>query len=143
MTYPICEYEFDLEDPKIPGYSLMEVDVYAWASPERTGVQSHRLSIRKNMRTGAFELYRRFNVPVAEAVPGLIAATHLDTGKEQVVASGSIASVCKAANHAYEEAHGHHSPGWEDVPCVHDGARKTTSSSCPKAYPTQRYHPGR
>ena len=57
----ICEYEFEREDPNNKGYSLTEVDTYAWI-PERMGIQSHRLSLRKNLTTGRFEVYRHYNV---------------------------------------------------------------------------------
>lgn len=42
----ICEHEFEQEDPFNKGYSLQEYDLYA-----KTG-----LAIRKNLRTGKFEL---------------------------------------------------------------------------------------
>jgi len=58
----ICELGFEEPDPKNPKYSLREVDIYAIvpyaqkrASPE---TRSHRLTLRKNLETGKFEVYR-------------------------------------------------------------------------------------
>jgi hypothetical protein len=44
----ICEHEFEQEDPMNKGYSLTEYDLYA-----RLG-----LAIRKNLKTGKFEIIR-------------------------------------------------------------------------------------
>ncbi|RLG45315.1 MAG: hypothetical protein DRN81_01990 [Thermoproteota archaeon] len=44
----ICEHEFMQEDPMNKGYSLTEYDLYA----------SLGLAIRKNLRTGKFEIIR-------------------------------------------------------------------------------------
>jgi len=57
----ICEAEFETPDPKNPDFSMTEVDYYAWipydmATPE---TPNHRLSLRKNLKTGEYELYRR------------------------------------------------------------------------------------
>jgi len=42
----ICEHTFEKEDPKNPGYSLVEYDLYA-----KTG-----LTIRKNLNTDEYEI---------------------------------------------------------------------------------------
>ena len=59
----ICEKRFEFEDPNNLGYSMLEVDFYAsvpTARPSNKGVDSHRLSLRKNLMTGYFELYRHY-----------------------------------------------------------------------------------
>ena len=55
----VCENEFKVEDPDNPGYALCEVDFYAWI-PANDKVPNHRLSLRKNLKTGEYELYRHF-----------------------------------------------------------------------------------
>jgi hypothetical protein len=59
----VCERGFVTEDPDRLGYSLREIDYYAYiptGRPENAGVQTHRLSLRKNLKTGNFELYRHY-----------------------------------------------------------------------------------
>ena len=57
----VCEYEFDRPDPKNPQYSLVEVDIYGWLPREYwSEARNHRLSLRKNLKTGKFELYRHY-----------------------------------------------------------------------------------
>ena len=57
----ICEYEFERPDPKNPQYSLVEVDIYGWIPRDFwSEIRDHRLSLRKNLKTGKFELYRHY-----------------------------------------------------------------------------------
>ena len=45
-------------DPRNPRYSLVEVNVYGWIPKEFWDeIRDHRLSLRKNLKTGKFELY--------------------------------------------------------------------------------------
>ncbi len=58
----ICEYSYDREDPNSPGYSLPEVDYYAWIPHDKRGAMpNHRLSLRKNLVTGEWEFYRAYH----------------------------------------------------------------------------------
>ena len=50
--------DFDLSDPRNPEYSLTEIDYYA-SSPKQP-MANHRLSLRKNLKTGTYEAYRTF-----------------------------------------------------------------------------------
>ncbi len=59
----ICEDRFKHEDPHNLGYSALEMDFYAHVPTGRASnnaVASHRLSLRKNLTTGFFELYRHY-----------------------------------------------------------------------------------
>jgi len=65
----IYERDFDAEDPQNQGYSLREVDYYAWIPAHfRKAIKDHRLSLRKNLRTGKFELYRKYYMDGREEV---------------------------------------------------------------------------
>lgn len=55
----ICEYYFDHPDPKKPNYGSTEWDIYSWI-PAHPDIANHRLSIRKNLLTGEYEVYRHF-----------------------------------------------------------------------------------
>lgn len=58
----ICEHNFEREDEDNPGYSHHEVDYYAWI-PQNRGhvVPNHRLSLRRNLVTKEWELYRAYH----------------------------------------------------------------------------------
>ena len=57
----VCEHTFTREDPHEPIYSMREYDLYAWIPlARRNGVDTHRLSIRKNHQTNEYELYRQY-----------------------------------------------------------------------------------
>lgn len=52
---------FDGEDSNKPGYSLGEVDRYFWIPVKyHAQVPNHRLSMRMNLVSGKFELYRYY-----------------------------------------------------------------------------------
>jgi hypothetical protein len=55
----ICEFEFDEPDRDCPKYSMMEVDYYGHV-PADADLENHRLSLRKNLETGRYEVYRFF-----------------------------------------------------------------------------------
>lgn len=58
----ICETEFEAEDPKKKGYSANEIDFYVTIPPRlRKRVKDHRLSLRKNLTTDQYELYRCYH----------------------------------------------------------------------------------
>lgn len=61
----ICEAEFKRPDHKDPHYSLAEVDFYSHIPPatplgEQFKIGNHRLSLRKNLQTGQYEVTRTF-----------------------------------------------------------------------------------
>jgi hypothetical protein len=58
MAMIICEWDFNDPDPQNPNYSAYEVDYYMWI-PGR-GINDHRLSLRKNLKSGKYEVYRHF-----------------------------------------------------------------------------------
>ena len=101
----VCEYEFDRPDPRNPSYSLVEVDFYGWIPREYwSEVRNHRLSLRKKLKTGRFELYRHYYID----------------GSEQVIFTGSLEECLKKAEEEWKRFH----YGWSGVeakfkPCKH------------------------
>ena len=53
----ICEHRFEEEDPRNLGFSMLEIDIYTSVKRDAY-VLPHRLSLRKNISRGEFELYR-------------------------------------------------------------------------------------
>lgn len=92
----VCEY-FEREDPNHKGYSLVEIDMYAWI-PEGMEMQSHRLSLRKNLITGKFEVYRRYNIITTLNEPDILVQTFVDTKQEEVVCTGDLKNALEVAN---------------------------------------------
>jgi len=82
----VCEHEFDTPDPRNPEYSMTEYDVYAHI-PYRmdTMIDNHRLTLRKNLKTGQFEVYRHYLFTVGTR----------QQGEEEVVFTGSFEDALK------------------------------------------------
>ena len=110
-TYVVCEYAFDQEDPERPGYSLVEVDKYAHV-PGAPPTEQHRLSLRRNLRTGAWEYYVRFHV----------------SGIEHVVIAGPLPVILEWGNARWRHVWGEGVRDREviDVPCDHSSQRAWT-----------------
>jgi len=85
----ICEHEFDLPDGDNPNYSMGEVDYYSHL-PYGSDFPQHRLSLRKNLKTGQFEVYRRFSQTRLVSRKSLTMITQDDKGTEEVAFSGSL-----------------------------------------------------
>jgi len=102
MTIIICEAEFRKPDPDRPEVSLTEIDYYAWIPYQKRSkdLPNHSLSLRKNMETGEFEVYRDFV-----------------RGGEKVVFSGSLEGAVHFANREYERMFG---DPMNDKVCQHE-----------------------
>lgn len=123
----ICELSFDKPDPKNPYYSLDEVDYYAWV-PALMGIDNHRLSLRKNLITGEFEVYRRFyQRRLVAPHPNIIGVVSHDTGLEEIAFRGTFEEALRFADKEYYKYHGEREP---DKPCKHIYPEK--SSLCGK-----------
>lgn len=110
-TYVICELAFGEEDPQRPGYSLREVDKYAHA-PGAAALSQHRLSLRRNLITGAWEYYVYYHVSRVELV----------------LFSGSLTDALAWGNSAWRVTWGRGLSDREvtDVPCDHSPHREST-----------------
>jgi len=119
----ICELEFEREDPNKKGYSMDEIDYYEWAPATQ---RNHRLSLRKNLITGEFEVYKCFWTG-QDTPTGII--PDVEQGEEQVMFKTK--SLAEAVQWAREETEWVH-PSWqiEDKICKHLPGE--ASSSCPR-----------
>jgi len=92
------EEEFSIPDPTNQDYSLLEIDVYGWVPKEKG--KNHRLSLRKNLKTGKFEVYRYYIGWARNYIHG--------TKPEEVAFTSSSLSECiKFAEKEWQKYHGH------------------------------------
>jgi hypothetical protein len=112
----ICESEFERPDPNNPDYSLAEVDFYAWI-PATCGFPNHRLSLRKNLKTGEYEVYRAYVEARLIARGPLMVITNEPTEKEEVAfRSKSLEEAIAFARSEVKRFHGHDT---NDRVCTH------------------------
>jgi len=107
MGIIICEKGFSDPDPKNPKYSMREVDFYAFVpfvKQREYNVRSHRLSLRKNLETKKFEVYRFY--PNSE--------------EEEVVFSGDFKGALSFANNERKKYWGSIGKIEPDIPCQHE-----------------------
>lgn len=118
-----------MEDKSQPGYSMHEIDWYAWI-PSGSDLKPHRLSLRKNLKTGEFEAYRRFHETVLMSRRDVSVITTDDSGREIVAfRSRSLQKVVDFCNGEYTKYHGEDTP---DVVCMHEYPVKSSSCMKPK-----------
>jgi len=102
----ICETEFEREDPDHLGYSMLEVDYYAWI-PAGSPMPCHRLSLRKNLRTGEYEVYRRYFQRRLNSRDGVTLIIGNDLGREEVAfKSMSLEEAVEFASEEWRRSHG-------------------------------------
>jgi len=101
----ICEFGFDLPDAKRPKYSMREVDYYAFIPfKAREKVRNHRLTLRKNLETKEFEVYRFYYEAKTEEV---------------VFSSKSLAEAIKFADGQWNKFFGSNFKKEPDILCQH------------------------
>lgn len=111
----VCEHEFREPDPREPQYSLVNIDFYAWIPPEaQRRVKNHLLSLRKNLSTGEYEVFRVYS----------------DRTVQVIHRSKTLGEILLKANEEWNKFHegwgGHRDP---DEVCEHKPPR--ISLSCP------------
>jgi hypothetical protein len=102
----ICELGFNEPDPNNPKYSFREVDFYAYIpynSQLKFNMKTHRLSLRKNLETGKFEVYRYY----------------YDEEKEEVAFEGGFIEALQFANNEWDKYWSHLGRREHDIPCRH------------------------
>jgi len=126
----ICELAFDQPDPYNPKYSLFEFDLYAWINPTPE-MPSHRLSLRKNLETGKFEIYRKFNYRELSTFPVFTAITYYYTSIPPLLAfSGGFEDALEFGNNECDKWHGKDHD--IDIPCLHQYPNQALN--CPKRF---------
>jgi len=124
----ICEYGFEAEDSNNPGYSILEVDYYAWIpSAMRKTMPNHRLSLRKNLKTNEYEVYRHF----VRAIQGMLilggkftpkVRTHISARTQDEIAfkSKSLQDAVSFANSKWNKYHATKDyKRMDDEVCIH------------------------
>ena len=124
----VCEIDFELPDADNPKYSMMENDIYAWIPVDKqVKVPNHRLSIRKNLKTKKFELYRYFYHPVQIEMPNAIIITSVDGHDEEVILkSKSLKKILVKANDEWNRFHS----GWANTERDRDEVCKHKPPEC-------------
>jgi hypothetical protein len=133
----ICEYAFTREDPDNPGYSMHEVDYYAWVPATRGSMPNHRLSLRRNLVEKRWEFYRMYNKTVvlhgygeSVEVESWQVITHKPTGIEEIAfVTKDFKEALRWGNNEWNRWH--KTPGYtreDDLTCDHGNNR---SLSCP------------
>lgn len=122
----ICEFEFDQPDTKNPNYSMCEVDYYAHIPfPKQSEIPNHRLSLRKNLKTGKFEIYRHFvGTLVRPAFKDATMITDVDLKQEEVAFAGSFEDALRFGNREVGRLWGEDRE--PDEPCQHSYPNKAT-----------------
>jgi len=124
----ICEFSLYLLDPKNPDYAMAELDVYGWIPPG-LGERDHRLSIRKNVKTGKYEVYRRYNQAYIRSAHGLTVFHHDELDEEAVaLESGDLREVVDFSNREWRKYHGDPGKDELDKVCLH--SRPDIGVSC-------------
>ncbi|MBA7692037.1 hypothetical protein ES703_100595 [subsurface metagenome] len=112
----ICEYDFETPDHKDPNYALHEVDYYSWI-PADMGIANHRLSLRKNLKTKEYEVYRRFYQKRLVSRKNVTIITGDDTGLEEIALKSP--DLEKAIEFACGEYLKYHGDNMGDQVCLH------------------------
>ena len=134
----ICEHSFVREDPDLPGYSLHEVDYYAWIPQNRGHVlPNHRLSLRRNLVTMEWEFYRAYHrgTTVQQIKAGRDVAIMVIHLSGDIVETAFKTKDFKAAldygNAEWNRMHKTDDYEREpDMPCSHGGAYGTYTTLC-------------
>jgi len=100
----ICEHSFNEPDNVKPMYSFREIDFYAYIPHIFIAeVPQHRLSLRKNLCTGKFEVYRFYH----------------ETLKEEVVFEGTLEKALEFGDNEVKRFWGSFGRREPDMVCQH------------------------
>jgi len=98
----ICEYEFAIPDGDNPKYAMSEVDFYGHL-PYNIKFPQHRLSLRRNLESGLYEIYRAFTQRRLVSRKGLVVLQDTEIKNamqevsEEVIFSGTLEEAVKNA----------------------------------------------
>jgi hypothetical protein len=115
----VCEFRFKQPDSDNPDYSMTERNVYVWIPKwvtQRFGIPNHRLTLRKNLRSGKFEVYRAFKRPFYVLSADSAPRRNEMSGKEEIVYQGTLGGALRFGNGEYQKYHGR---CLQDIACTH------------------------
>lgn len=127
----VCESEFLIADPKTPNYSMTEVDFYSHI-PYGFDFPQHRLSLRKNLKTGEYEAVRAFQKRTVTIKHSPLTSVLIDSGTftgEETVAfkDKDLSKVLAFLNAEVKKFWGKVHGKWEpDELCQHKPPKKNT-----------------
>ena len=137
----VCENEFKVEDSDNPGYALCEVDFYAWI-PQSNEVPNHRLSLRKNLKTDEYELYRHYVQQIMLGFSNLQMVTnqHADVEDEVIFKSKDLQSVLDRGKEEWDKFHlcWAKKPHDRDLVCTHEHPTKSLLCDVMKGVEAER-----
>jgi len=116
----ICETEFEKPDPRNPNYALTEIDFYSHI-PYGSNFPQHRLTLRKNLKTGEYEAVRVYQQRIIFSRKALTIDTTQVTGKVEVpFVSRDLKEILDWMNREVQRFWGKIHPNRElDRPCEH------------------------
>lgn len=113
----VCELRFEQPDPHNPGYSLTERNFYVWIPREtRLNTENHRLTLRRNLLTRKFEVYRAYRRPFHILSRGGTVHSNRTLGNEEVAYTGGLRGALKFGSGEYRKFHGRK---LNEKPCTH------------------------
>jgi hypothetical protein len=129
MKQFVCGLRFNERDPDDKIHSMAERNFYVWIpklGSQKFRVSNHRLTLRKNLVTGKYEVYRAFKRPFHFLSKDSPTKKNL-SGKEKVVYRGTLRSALRFGNNEHRRYHGR---ALRDEPCKHKPPR--LDPHCPR-----------
>jgi len=118
----ICETEFRTPDPDDPTIAMTEVDYFAWVPPT-PGIPNHRLSLRKRLTNGNYEVYRKYvNTTITSGDIAGMPVTHIqhkrgaDDSEKVLISTPDLQAAIDCAKAEVKRFHGYES---QDKVCQH------------------------
>ena len=119
----VCESEFTQPDRENVNFSFGELDFYSWI-PQSRGESNHRLSLRKNLVTDKYEVYRAFAVTVTRNSSTVLMLSTQEYGKVAVVfVSDSLQEALDFGDGEVQRFHDHNP---HDKVCTHEYPNRAT-----------------
>jgi hypothetical protein len=143
----ICESEFDSPDPSLPDYSMCEVDYYAWIplNAQVKGIPNHGLSLRKNLKSGNYEVFRRYDDEKiarrygnakASSGPGFGGVRIYDV--DVIISCNNLEAAIRAAEGEWDRFHGPAKRSSRDEVCTHEYPTRALGCDVPRqVFPTR------
>ena len=106
----VCAWDFDEWGPRPedPDHSRWEWSFYSGipCEKETQKIPNHRLSLRKNLGNGMFEVYRHYEKRVTKKLEGAVLDTSVDLHREDVIFEGEFLGAVEFGNSEVLRYHG-------------------------------------